>query len=76
MKISEKQYSKMPKDIQAMFRQLPNPGRDEVLALMPETSSGARSLVGHEKPQGVTGFGGSDNREYSGDRLRRPVLLL
>jgi site-specific DNA-methyltransferase (adenine-specific) len=32
-----------------------------------ELKSGARSLVGHEKPKGVTSFGGCDDREYRGD---------
>ena len=40
MKISEKQYAKMPPRLQELFSRLPNPGSDEVLRCFPETSSG------------------------------------
>jgi len=42
-------------------------GSDEVLGLFPVTTSGSRQLVGYQKLQGVTGFGGADNRNYEGD---------
>jgi DNA modification methylase len=40
---------------------------EEILELFPHTKSGSRNLIGHEKPQGVTGFGGSDKQNYAGD---------
>jgi site-specific DNA-methyltransferase (adenine-specific) len=39
MKIDEATYKRMPAELQALFVKLPNPERDEVLGLFPETIS-------------------------------------
>jgi len=41
--IEEKLYNKMPDDIKACFNELPNPSRDEVVGLFPDTKSGGSS---------------------------------
>lgn len=40
MKISQETYNKMPSDIRALFSAVPNPERDEVTGLFPQTTSG------------------------------------
>jgi len=45
MRIDEKAYKAMPAHLQAMFRKLPNPGSEEVLACFPE-SNGQMGAVG------------------------------
>ena len=37
--IEEKLYNKMPEDIKACFNELPNPSRDEVVGLFPDSKS-------------------------------------
>lgn len=41
MKIDESTYTRMPKELQCLFKKLPNHGSDEVTALFPETGAGA-----------------------------------
>lgn len=43
MTIDEKTYKRLPSHLKALFRKLPNPGSDEVVALFPETASGESS---------------------------------
>lgn len=38
MQINEKTYAAMPAHLQALFVKLPNPGKDEVVGLFPESS--------------------------------------
>jgi site-specific DNA-methyltransferase (adenine-specific) len=37
MRIDEKEFSRLPNHLRAMFRKLPNPGSEEVLAAFPDT---------------------------------------
>jgi len=41
--ITEKTYGKMPDDIKAMFKQLPNPSSEEVRECFPESNSSPRT---------------------------------
>ena len=69
MRISEKDYKRMPIDLQAMFVKLPNPEQDEVMELFPETgvSSGGRignkgsalNMMGTNFQAGDPGYGDS-----------------
>ena len=43
MKIEESTFRKLPEHLQAMFAKLPNPSSAEVVALFPESTSGARA---------------------------------
>ena len=45
MKLRDDEYMRLPANLQAMFRKLPNPGSDEVLAGFPDTTSG--SIAAH-----------------------------
>jgi len=38
-KINEKQFNEMPQELKALYEQLPNPTRDEVVRLFPESKS-------------------------------------
>ncbi len=61
MKISAELYNKMPSDLQALFEQCPNPSRDEVVGLFPEskgwTDTKTRQSSGWKQtsPAGVNG---------------------
>ncbi len=55
MKISAELYNKMPSDLQALFEQCPNPSRDEVVGLFPQT---APSTCGVRDPNGTMGYHG------------------
>jgi len=41
MRVTDTEYAAMPRDLQRMFDKVPNPGSDEVLAVFPESTSGA-----------------------------------
>ena len=45
MRISENTYRTMPVHLQALFSKCPNPSRDEVTALFPQTKSGAMNSM-------------------------------
>lgn len=45
MKINEETYAGLPPHLKALFREIPNPARDEVLAGFPD-SDGAQAAVG------------------------------
>ena len=62
-RITEKQFNEMPSELQELYEKLPNPSRDEVVGLFPQTKSGkikpytekpinpsSFSFVGREKP--------------------------
>jgi len=55
--IEEKLYNKMPDDIKACFNELPNPSRDEVVGLFPESKSGNGKATTYEKNGGQWGKG-------------------
>jgi hypothetical protein len=56
--ITETLFNKMPADLQAMFKRLPNPGSDEVVGLFPETASGKGVAgMGDGKSKGLFGNG-------------------
>ena len=69
MKISEKDYKRMPAELRALFVKLPNPGSDEVVGLFPQTgvSSGGRignkgsalNMMGTDYEAGDPGYGDS-----------------
>ena len=69
MKISQETYNKMPSDIRALFSAVPNPERDEVTGLFPQTgiSSGGRignkgsalNMMGTDYETGDPGYGDS-----------------
>ena len=40
MKIPESTFKRLPEHLKALFKKLPNPGSDEVLALFPNTKGG------------------------------------
>ena len=49
VKLPESEYHKMPSHLQALFRKLPNPGSEEVLARFPfSKSTGGKNTNGHD----------------------------
>ena len=44
MKLRDDEYMRLPANLQAMFRKLPNHGSDEVLVGFPETTSNPGTL--------------------------------
>ena len=70
MKISQETYNKMPSDIRALFSAVPNPERDEVTGLFPQTTSGNLNS-GHKRGDGTgnsfMGGGGIVQGNYGGD---------
>ena len=52
MIIEESIYNKMPSHIKAYFDKLPNPARDEVLAVFPQTKSGGNRVQRKSKNEG------------------------
>ena len=50
--IEEKLYNKMPDDIKACFNELPNPTRDEVVGLFPESKSPKKRNTNNWFPSG------------------------
>ena len=51
MRIDEKAYKAMPAHLQALFRKLPNPGSDEVLAAFPNNNPGCKPHVVNASPE-------------------------
>jgi len=45
LSIDEKLYNRLPVELRAMFNELPNPERDEVVGEFPDTKSGAMSGI-------------------------------
>ncbi len=78
MRISQEAYNNMPADIQAMFRLVPNPARDEVTGLFPNVKSGGswKDSIRTQADNSFlgTGFGGrgiqSDISPSSGSAAR------
>jgi hypothetical protein len=63
MRLNEREFSQLPPHLKALFRKLPNPGREEVLALFPSARSagnypsdswgtGEGTTYASKKPQG------------------------
>ena len=44
-RITEKQFNEMPSELQELYEKLPNPSRDEVVGLFPQTKSGAMNSI-------------------------------
>lgn len=66
--ITETLYKKMPDDIKACFRQLPNPSSEEVRECFPETKSGGGNKATKNAETFLgTGFGGTDNSLWESD---------
>ena len=63
MRIDEKTYKAMPAHLQALFRAEPNPARDEVVALFPDTKGG----VAVRSNSGGNTFGGRKAKPPMGD---------
>lgn len=66
MKLRDDEYMRLPANLQAMFRKLPNHGSDEVLAGFPDTSPSPSGLItqggntfGGDSPRGGTQFQGA-----------------
>ena len=64
VKISAELYNKMPSDLQALFEQCPNPSRDEVVGLFPQTTS-----MGHRPRSATNGgiWGNGKNPKLAGE---------
>lgn len=58
MRIDEKKFAALPAHLRALFRKLPNPGSDEVLAGFPQTASGSPG-ASVRNCMGFSGIGGS-----------------
>ena len=67
MKISEKDYKRMPAELQALFVKLPNPSSDEVVGLFPMTSGGSYSAPKARKRNNGLGLGTEDERYGSSE---------
>ena len=66
MRIDETIYKAMPTNLQALFRKLPNPGSDEVLAAFPQAQGAVSN--GKRKGNGYgEGFGGMEQAPSYGD---------
>lgn len=64
MRIDERAYKTMPAHLQAMFRKLPNPGSDEVLAAFPDAPGQQRSVgPEHGEKASVNAFGNYGPRD-------------
>lgn len=48
MKVNEKTYSKLPAELQSLFRKLPNPGSDEVVGMFPESGPSKRQKISNK----------------------------
>ena len=66
MIVSENEYKRMPKRLQAMLNKLPNPGSPEVLALFPDTKSGS-ILKHHSRKGGKPPIGTFEIRDRTGE---------
>lgn len=65
MKIDATTHQKLPEHLKALFQQAPNPSRDEVIALFPNSNGAGPSLPRVK----VTGYGagiGSGESAYTG----------
>ena len=63
LSIDEKLYNKMPPELRAMFKELPNPERDEVVGEFPDTKGG--TAVRHNS--GGNTFGGDNAKPLMND---------
>jgi site-specific DNA-methyltransferase (adenine-specific) len=57
-RITEKQFNEMPSELQELYEKLPNPSRDEVVGLFPQTKSG--KAIRHNS--GGNTFGGDNEK--------------
>lgn len=67
MKISEKDYKRMPAELRALFVKLPNLGSDEVTGLFPQTGGGSYSAPKARKRNNGLGLGTEDERYGSSE---------
>lgn len=67
MKISEKDYKRMPAKLRALFVKLPNQGSDEVVGLFPQTGGGSYSAPKARKRNNGLGLGTEDERYGSSE---------
>ena len=58
MIINEKQYSVLPERLQTLFNKLPNPSRDEVVGLFPDSKGEKRTKIVAVKGRGDNGMFG------------------
>ena len=65
MRIDEKAYKAMPAHLQAMFRKLPNPGSEEVLAAFPDASGALAPVTGDEPSSSTSTVYGKFKRAAS-----------
>jgi len=66
-RITEKQFNEMPSELQELYEKLPNPSRDEVVGLFPQTKSGKLKSDCYEKDrENDSMFAGGGNYTHKG----------